>query len=80
MLLGFIDCMGLLTSRGMEDFYPIFMDWENQNKPQYRPRWPARPFPDRPNAADPAYAEELASVCFRLPSLNSYRIDAPSAI
>ena len=80
MLLGFIDCMGLLTPRGMEDFYPIFTDWENQNKRQYRSRWPTRPFPDRPNAANPAYAEELASVCFRLPNLNSHSTDAHSAV
>ena len=78
MLLGFIDSMGLLTMLGMEDFYPIFMDWENQGKPHYRPRWPARPYPDRPNAANPRYAEGLASVCSRL-NPNNYITDAHSA-
>ncbi|KAG6986397.1 hypothetical protein G7Y79_00102g101510 [Physcia stellaris] len=56
---GFIDCMGLLTRPGMEDFYSIFKDWENQDKKHYKSKWPDSPFPNRPNAADPAYAETL---------------------
>lgn len=61
-IAGFIDCIGLLTTRGLEDFYPIFKDWENQNNKHYKSQWPDRPFSNRPNAADPAYAQTLEAV------------------
>lgn len=33
---GLIASVGLLTKKGMESFYPIFMDWEHQNDPNYK--------------------------------------------
>ena len=59
----------MLTARGMENFYSIFKDWENQDKKHYKSMWPDSPFSNRPNAADPAYAETLQSVSARLPDL-----------
>ena len=32
---GLIEAMGLLTKKGLEDFYVIFNDWERQNDPDY---------------------------------------------
>jgi len=61
-----IDSVGLLTMRGMEDFYPIFKDWENQDDRGYVTAWPDKPFPNRPNVREPAYARELESVCLDL--------------
>lgn len=57
-----INCVGLLTSRGMEDFYSVFKDWENQDKKNYISAWPDRPFSRRPNARELAYAQELENV------------------
>jgi len=58
-----INSVGLLTTRGMEDFYPIFKDWENQDDIKHVTPWPDRPFPDRPNIREVEYARELTSVC-----------------
>ncbi|KXS95077.1 hypothetical protein AC578_9578 [Pseudocercospora eumusae] len=35
-VVGLISSVGLLTKLGMESFYPIFMDWENQYTPNYK--------------------------------------------
>lgn len=58
-----INSVGLLTMRGMEDFYPIFKDWENQDDKNHVTAWPDRPFPDRPNIRELEYARQLESVC-----------------
>lgn len=58
-----IDSVGLLTVRGMEDFYPVFKDWQNRDRTHYVSKWPGRPFPNRPNIADGGYAQELERVC-----------------
>ena len=58
-----INSVGLLTVRGMDDFYAIFKDWENQDQKNYVSAWPNKPFPHRPNVKDVAYAQELESVC-----------------
>ena len=61
-IAGFLDCIGLLTMAGMEHFYSIFKDWENQDKKHYKSHWPDRPFSNRPSAADPVYARALEGV------------------
>ena len=58
-----VNSVGLLTTRGMDDFYPIFKDWENQDTKHYLSAWPNRPFPNRPNIKDLVYSQELESVC-----------------
>ena len=32
---GLIDAIGLLTKKGLVDFYTVFRDWEHQNDPDY---------------------------------------------
>jgi uncharacterized protein (DUF2235 family) len=43
-IAAFIDSVGLITPKGMNYFYPIFEDWENQVKPGYRSHFPDLPF------------------------------------
>jgi len=66
---GLIASMGLLTKKGLGDFYPIFKDWENQCNPDYygsKNYYPATYFPNRPNYSDPkqqgAYIEQLKAL------------------
>jgi uncharacterized protein (DUF2235 family) len=58
-IASFISDIGLLTPAGMVYFYPIFQDWENQTKTDWKPHpkfpWTA----PRPNAADPKYVNKL---------------------
>lgn len=61
-IAGFIAAVGLLTRRGMDNFYPIFDDWENQLKPDYKSKWPTLPFPNKPSITDPTYFKELVQV------------------
>lgn len=68
-IAGFIATVGLLTRRGMDSFYPIFMDWENQVKPNYKSQWPTLPFPNKPNIRDPSYFKRLASLELALPKI-----------
>ncbi len=56
---GLIGTLGVLTKAGMDDFYAIFMDYENAMNPDYRDNFPDVPFPDKPNARDPEYRLEL---------------------
>ena len=46
-IAGFISAVGLLTSKAMVDFYPIFLDWENQVNPEFK-QIPAKIFNHRP--------------------------------
>ena len=57
-----ISCVGLLTPKGMADFYQVFDDWENQAKPGFKTRFHDRPFRNRPCVTNPAYAAELNRV------------------
>lgn len=57
-----ISSIGLLTPKGMDDFYQIFKDWENQADTGYVSKFPNRPFPNRPNVTDPEYPAQLAKV------------------
>ncbi len=59
-----INCIGLLTTKGMSNFYHIFKEWENQDNRRYRSRWNDRPasLPNRMLIATPAYTQELEKV------------------
>lgn len=57
-----ISCVGLLTPKGMADFYQIFDDWENQAVPSFKTRFFDRPFRNRPCVTDSAYVAELDRV------------------
>lgn len=57
-----ISCVGLLTPKGMADFYEVFDDWENQGKTGFKTRFLDRPFPNRPHVTDPTYGAELERV------------------
>lgn len=58
-----ISSVGLLTTKGMEQFYPIFSDWENQVKPKgWKSPFPNQPFPNKPNISDNRYTSELERV------------------
>lgn len=56
---GLIDQIGLLTIDGLEYLPEIFRDVQNQHQPDYRPKHPDLPFPDKPSAKDPEYVAEL---------------------
>lgn len=59
---GLIASIGLLTKEGMESFYPIFMDWEHQNNPNYKPGYETAIWPKegRPKMGS-SYYQALAS-------------------
>lgn len=59
---GLIASIGLLTKEGMESFYPIFMDWEHQNDPNYKPGYETAAWKkdDRPKMG-PEYYQDLVS-------------------
>ncbi|KUL82972.1 hypothetical protein ZTR_10295 [Talaromyces verruculosus] len=52
---GLITEIGLLTRKGMENFYPIFKDAENSTNPYYKDEFPTVPFPNKPK---PPHREE----------------------
>ena len=64
-----IASVGLLTTKGMDQFYPIFSDWENQVKPDgWTSPFPIQPFlkhpfPKKPRVTDKRYTDELDRVC-----------------
>lgn len=58
-----IASVGLLTTKGMEHFYPIFSDWENQVKPDgWKSPFPHQPFPNKTRVTDPKYTDDLVKV------------------
>ncbi|KAF7196791.1 hypothetical protein HII31_01709 [Pseudocercospora fuligena] len=67
---GLISSVGLLTKLGMESFYPIFMDWENQYTPNYKPGYgtTAWPIANRP-AFGEAYVQKLAKAGLTRPKI-----------
>ena len=58
---GLIDAIGLLSKKGLADFYPIFRDWENQNNDNYSDRLEGKFFKNRPSFSDPNYVKRLES-------------------
>lgn len=74
---GLIASMGLLTKKGLGDFYPIFKDWENQYNLDYygsKNYYPAAYFPDRPNYGDP---KQQGYYLEQLKTLGLSRLDIP---
>lgn len=67
-IAGLISTIGLLTKKGLVDFYAIFKDYENAWNRHYRDEFPNTPFPSKPSINDMAYAKELQIVS---PSYNS---------
>lgn len=67
---GLIASIGLLTKEGMESFYPIFMDWEHQNNPNYVPGYQttAWEIKGRPKMG-PSYFERLVSKSLSRPTI-----------
>lgn len=59
-IAGLISCVGLLTAKGMADFYEVFNDWENQAVRNFKSKFLDRPFSNRPNVTDPTYGQELS--------------------
>ncbi|RVX72038.1 hypothetical protein B0A52_04636 [Exophiala mesophila] len=55
-----IKAVGLLTANGLAFFNQIFEDWEYQQNPDFRTKWPDIPFPNhKPPVTDPTYQKEL---------------------
>lgn len=68
-----IASVGLLTTKGMEQFYPIFSDWENQVKPKdWKSPFPNQPFPNKRRVTDPSYTAELERVGKKLNRCEAY--------
>lgn len=60
-----INDLGLLTMTGMENFYSIFRDWQNQANPHYKPQFGSALWPiTRPKFSDPSYIPKLVEVMF----------------
>lgn len=59
-----IASIGLLTRAALQDFYPIFLDWENQYKPDFKNPYLHRLGFDKPVPfRNKAYFEKLDKVC-----------------
>lgn len=54
-----IGALGLLTRQGLPMFPEIYTDFEHQGDPNYVPRQPDVPFPNKPPFEDPAYVAQL---------------------
>ena len=61
-IAGLIDSVGILTKRGLPYLAEIFKDFENRWNPNYQPAYLNIPFPNKPNAKNPEYAEGLERV------------------
>jgi uncharacterized protein (DUF2235 family) len=60
---GLIDDVGLLTRKGLPSTSEIIADLQHQHDPNYSPKYPNNPFPNKPSAGNPAYRKELQKVC-----------------
>ncbi|KAL0265059.1 hypothetical protein SLS55_001017 [Diplodia seriata] len=58
-IAGLIDQIGVLTKKGLGAFVAIFDDVQHRRDRSYKDRNPDIPFPNKPNASDPAYRHEL---------------------
>jgi hypothetical protein len=63
---GLIAAVGLLTRKGLGAFYPVFLDWENQADPNWKPtlgtaRWPVEGRPSFNKDPD-GYVKKLEAV------------------
>ena len=59
---GLISAIGLLTKKGLPFLPEIYRDVQFRRSPHYQPRNSDIPFPNKPSANDPRYAEELYRV------------------
>lgn len=58
-IAGLIGEVGLLTKKGLNTLPEVYEDVQNRRNPDYRPKHADLPFPRKPSADDPRYAEEL---------------------
>ena len=58
-IAGLIGEVGLLTKKGLNDLPEVYEDCQHRRDPNYVPKHPDIPFPRKPSANDPRYAEEL---------------------
>lgn len=58
-IAGLIGQVGLLTKKGLNTLPEVYEDVQNRRNPDYRPKHTDLPFPRKPSADDPRYAEEL---------------------
>jgi hypothetical protein len=56
---GLIGEIGLLTKKGLNTLPEVYEDIQHRRDPDYRPKHEDIPFPRKPSADDPAYADEL---------------------
>ncbi|KAI4251938.1 MAG: hypothetical protein LQ352_004565 [Teloschistes flavicans] len=56
---GLIGGVGLLTKSGLPDLAEVFKDFQHRRDPNYQPANPNIPFPRKPSASDPAYAQTM---------------------
>ena len=54
-----INAAGLLTATGLEYFVQVFEDWEFQQKPGFKTRWPDLPFKSHKPPVGPDYQQKL---------------------
>jgi len=57
---GLISAVGVLTKNGLPYLPAIFRDVQFRHNPRYQSQNPDIPFPNKPSANDPRYAEELS--------------------
>ncbi|PVH99086.1 hypothetical protein DM02DRAFT_565144, partial [Periconia macrospinosa] len=58
-IAGLIGEVGLLTKKGLNSLPEVFEDVRGRRDPKYVPKNPHVPFPNKPSANSPRYAEEL---------------------
>ncbi|KAF2007022.1 hypothetical protein P154DRAFT_180955 [Amniculicola lignicola CBS 123094] len=58
-IAGLVGQVGLLTKKGLNSLPEIFKDVQHRRDERYIPKNPNVPFPNKPSADDPRYAEEL---------------------
>ena len=61
-IAGLVGDIGLLTKAGLPYLAEVFLDFENRSNSRYRPAYRNIPFPNKPSASDPLYADELERV------------------
>ncbi|KAF2747974.1 hypothetical protein M011DRAFT_401163 [Sporormia fimetaria CBS 119925] len=58
-IAGLISEVGLLTKKGLHALPEVFADVQNRRNPNYVPKNPNQPFPNKPSANSPRYSREL---------------------